>query len=295
MAPSAHETQLSNESLVGTDHAPDAEVDTIANRSIEDDTLDADEYLGTDEDIGMDNLNMDGNYSQDDDLSEDEDTGADGNPSEDDIDADEPDSDENPDVDEIFSTDSSTESLADNTLEQNTDHKVSKRSRRILEDIEKVRQGVLKADIATKNLKRKAAESEDGIYERYKIEKMRREAQYKRFTEGMGTLETENIKLRRDLRDAVRETTDRDFIIEANKHLRIDLDATKAKLRKERDEKADYHDIKEERTEFHRKYIKKANECRGLERKNAELQRKLDEEASFSAQVMAMFSKEPKI
>lgn len=308
MAPSAHETQPSNESLIGARPAPRAMVNTVANLSLPDDTPHADEYQDTDENIGMDNLNMDGNYSQDENLSEDENPGAEGSPSEDDIDADELESDNNSDVDENSGADEnssadgsssadSIESLADNTLEHSTDHKVSKRSRRILEDIEKVRQGVLKADVAAKNLKRKAerAESEADIYKRYKSEARMMNAQFERAMEDMRAeckaMETANIRLRRELK----ETADRDFINEANKHLRIDLDETKAKLRKEVAEKANYDYVKEERTEFHRQLIKKANDCRDLERKNAELQRKLDEEASFSAQVMAMFSKEPKV
>lgn len=313
MAPSAQETQLSNESLIGARPAPSAMFNTVASLSLQDDTPHADEYQDTDENIGMDNLNMDGNYSQDEHLSEDENLGADGNPNEDDIDADELESDNNSDVDENSgaddnssadgnsSADSSIESLADNTLEHDTDHKISKRCRRLLEDIENVRQGVLKADVATKNLKRKAesAESEAAICKRYISEVRKKSTPFERAMEDMRAeckeLKTANAKLRRELIEVARETDDRDSINEANKHLRLDLDKTKAQLRKELDEKADYHNIKKERTEFHLKLIKKTNECVDLEKMNAKLQLKLDEEASFSAQVMAMFSKEPKI
>lgn len=319
MAPSTHETRLSDESLVGTDRAHSAEVNTIADRSIEGDTPDADKYLSADEGIGMNNLNMDGNYSEDENLSEDHNPDADENSSEDDIDADDLGPDENSSTDEGSS--------ADNTLDPNTNHKVSKRYRRILGDIEKVRQGVaaekskreaeaqaqyrrifddieevcegvLKADAATKELKREADEQDDFFESETKRMKTNYEKDLKKLNKKCDTLknkcdtlEDDNTELRRRLK----RTADRDIINEANENLRLDLDNKKAELQKERDEKADYHRIKEERTELHRKLIEKTNNCTGLEKEVAALQRKLDEEVSFSAQAMAMFSKKPEI
>lgn len=271
-APSVHETQLSDESLVGIDPAcSTAEDTTVFNPSIEEDTRDADEHLSAEKDISVANINMDGNYS------EDENSGANENSSEADMDVD-LNSDEDSSTDKNLGT--------DNAHDDTSSYNVSERSRQILEDIEKVRQGVLQADDATKNLKRKvevnsfaASEAE---FMRSEMETMRAERD---------ALETANAKLRRELT----LTDDRHFINETNKHLRLDLDEAKAQLQKEVSEKADYHRIKEERTEYHLKLIKKTKECRDLEKKNTELQRKLDMEASFSAQAMAMFSKRPEI
>lgn len=334
MAPSTHETQLSDKSLVGTDLAHSAEVNTIADLSIEGDTPDADNYLSADEGIGMNSLNMDGNYS------EDHNPDADENSSEDDIDADDLGPDENSSTDEGSS--------ADNTLDPNTNHKVSKRYRRILGDIEKVRQGVaaekskreaedqaeyhqilddieevcegvLKADAAAKILKREAEEQDDVFAKETKRIKTNYERDLEKLNRKCGTLKNKCDALEDDNKRAwceVRRTVDRDLINKANEGLRLDLDEKKAELRKERNEKADYHRIKEERTDFHRKLIEKTNNCNDLEKKNTELQseliektknctglekevaalqRKLDEEVSSSAQAMAMFSKKPEI
>lgn len=253
-----------------------AEITTVFNLSIEEDTRDADEHLSAEKDISVANLNMDGNYS------ENENPGAIENSSEADMDVDEMEA--GIDSDEDSSTDKKLRT--DNAHDDTTSYDVSERSRQILEDIEKVRQGVLQADVATKNLKRKAEVNSFAASElklmRSEVEEMRAERD---------ALEMANAKLRRELK----LTDDRHFINETNKHLRLDLDEAKAQLRKEVYEKADYHRIKEERTEYHLELIKKTKECRDLEKKNTELQRKLDMEASFSAQAMAMFSKKPEI
>lgn len=276
-APSAYEAQLSDESLVGIDPAySTAEVATLFNPSIEEDTRNADEHLSVEEKIGVANLNMNGNYS------EDENPGANETPSEADMDVDEMEAGLN--SDEEFSTDKNLGT--DNAHDDTTSYNVSERSRQILEDIEKVRQGVLQADVATKNLKRKA---EVNSFAASEVKLMRSEVVEMRAERDV--LETANAKLRRELK----LTDDRHFINETNRHLRLDLDEAKAQLRKEVSEKADYHRIKEERTEYHLELIKKTKECRDLEKKNMELQRKLDVEKSFSAQAMAMFSKKPEI
>lgn len=277
-APSAHETQLSNESLVGINPAcRTTEVTTVFDPSMGEDTRDADEHLSAEENLGMANLNMDGNYS------EDENPGANENPSEADMDVDEMEADLNSDEESSTDKNLSTDNAHD---DDTTSYNVSERSRQILEDIEKVRQGVLKADAATKSLKRKA---EVNLFAASAAKLMRSDVE--NMSAERDALETANAKLRCELK----LTDDRHFINETNKHLRLDLDEAKAQLRKEVSEKADYHRIKEERTEYHLDLIKKTKECRDLEKKNTELQRKLDMESSFSAQAMAMFSRKPEI
>lgn len=281
MTPSAHKIQRSNESIFGTNLASSAlEVHTMANASMEDDTFDADESLVADENLGSDNLTMDGNNSADENLSEDENSGAGENPSENDIDADDR-SDGNADAT------SSSESHSDDRLDHET-------IRMALDQM---------GDIITENeeLNQQARKDDDQIV-RFKLKaKLQAESMKKMetdFDHRVKILEDEILRLRRDMRqkaDCDIIKADRDTIKEANKHMRLCLDEAKAQLRKEVYEKADYHRIKEERTEYHLEFIKKTKECKDLEKQNSELRRKLNMEASFPAQAMAMFSKKPEI
>lgn len=281
-APSAHETQLFCKALVGTDPAcSTAEVNTIANPSIEDDTPSADENMG------MSNINMDGNPSDEDESS-----------SEQDIDADDLESDGN------SSADAATESSADDPLDDETLRLALRQMKNIISENEE--------------LKRKAEEDS------HTINNLRHDADHhassaKRLKTRCDGLENDKLRLTVDLkqkadRDVIKASLD--AIKEANEHLRHELDEKKAELQRGLGEKAGYHDIKKERTEFHSQLIKKTDNCKELEKKNeklqhelvemtinctalknevAELQRKFDLEKSFSAQAMAMFSKDPEI
>lgn len=285
MNPSTHQTQRSNESLVGTNPASSAaEVNTMANTSTEDDTFDVDEHLVTDENIGSDNLTMDGNNSTDENLSEDENSGAGENPSETDIDADDLESDGN------SNSSSSTESHTDDELDHATIRKALEQMIGIVSGNEEANEKSLKDAETITRLKREA-EFQTASASAAKRMKNESDRIVKR-------LEDENLQLRRSLRqnaDFDILKADRDTIKEANEHLRHQLDEKEAQLRKEVAEKADYHRTKKERTDYQRHLIQKIKECRDLEKNNVELQRKLDMEAFFSAQAMAMFSKKPEI
>lgn len=279
MTPSAHKTQQSNESIVGTNPASSApEVNTMATTSMEDDTFDVDEHLVADENIGSDNLTMDGNNSADENLGEDENSGAGENPSENETDADN-ESDGNGDA--AFSS----ESHYDDRLDHETIRMALDQMGDIITENEELKTQARKYDDQIVRLKLKAnlqAES---------MEKKRPDSDHR-----VKTLEDEILQLRRDMRqkaDCDIIKADRDTIKEANEHLRHKLDEKEAQLQKELNKKTYYHHIEEERTDYHLQLIKKTKDCRELEKKNAELQRKLDMEASFSAQAMAMFSKKP--
>lgn len=325
MAPSAHETQLSDDSHVGTDNSPDAEVKTNSNHSVEDDTPDADEYLGADENVGMDNLNVDGNHSEDD--IDEEDLDSDENSTTNETMwwlrmlkkngyyvANDSSGDEDSSVGNSASADPCFASLAGNTLDHSTIDEAEKRTELILEGIEMVCQGVRQAAGAAKNLKRKAEEQAECVREAQQIKAESIRAM-KRTRAKRDTWEKENVGLRRQLK----QNADCDVIKKLNEKLhqqllekQEELHKTKAELEKELGEKADYHDISEQRREFHRELIEKistcrdlewknaqlrrelnetANNCKDLETKVAELQRKLDEETSFSAQIKDIVSK----
>lgn len=252
----------------------------MANTSTEDDTFDIDEHLVADETIGSDNLTMDGNNSTDENLSEDENSGAGENPSETDIDADDLESDGN----------SSTESHTDDELDHATIRKALEQMIGIVSGNEEANEKALKDAETITKLKR---EAEFQAASASAAKRMKKESD-----QTVKRLEDENLQLRRSLRqiaDFDILKADRDTIKEANEHLRHQLDEKEAQLRKEVAEKADYHRTKKERTDYQRHLIHKIKECRDLEKKNAELQRKLDMETFFSAQAMAMFSKKSEI
>lgn len=238
-----------------------------------------DDTPGADKNMGLSNINMDGNPSEDENSSEHE------------IDADNLESDGN------SSADAPTESLADDLLDDKT-------LRQALGQMNDIISG-------TEELKRKAQE------DAYTINILRHDADYlasaaKRPRKRCDDLENDKLQLTIDLK----QKADREFIKKSNEHLHHELDEKKAERQRELVEKAGYHDIKKERTEFHSQLIKKTvnykdlenknaelqrellettNNCTALKKEVAELQRKLDSEASFSARAMAMFSEDPEI
>lgn len=254
------------------------------------DTPDMDEYLGADENLSRYSLNMDGSYG------EYEDSAADGNPSEADIDADDL------ELGEDTGDGSSVDSSADDALDNRTMRKALEQMIHIISGNEEAHEKALEYAQTIRELR---------LQVRHQAASVRAEGKLRTAVEG---LKKENRQLRVELKRKADRDGINEVIYEANKQLRLDLDGQKAQLRKERDEKADYHRIKEERTDFHRRFLKEtrdcidlrehnaellrmwkgaADTCTGLEEENAELRRKLDVEARFSAQAMAMFSKNP--
>lgn len=263
VAPSAHETQLPNESLVQHNPASSALVETMTNPSIENDTLDAREDMGADENVGASNYNLDGN------------------PNGEDMNADDMDSGEN-DADENDS-DSNSSDETDGPLDYATMCEALSQFRDIMAE-----NGIMADKI-------EELETDVGVY---KCEAAFYKREAKRMQHNQKTMEDEIhqlgclLKQKRDY-DAIE--AERDVTKEANKRLRLELEETKAQSQKERNEKADYQRIKEERTEYHRQLKEKIGNCTALEKEVAELQLKLDVEASFAAQTMAMFSTKPEI
>ncbi|KAK7734884.1 hypothetical protein SLS63_004305 [Diaporthe eres] len=269
---------------------------------------------------------MDGNYSQDD--IDEKDLDSDEKSTTNEIHAVDEDSDEdgyyvaNEDssagedssVDHSASADPCIASLAGNTLDHSTIDEAEKQAKLILAGIAKVCQGVQVVTGAAKNLKRKAEEQAECVREAQQMKANSIRAM-KRTRAKRHEWEEENLGLRRQLK----QDADCVVIKRLNEKLhqqllekQEELHKTKAELEKELGEKADYHDISEQRREFHPELIEKTSTCRDLEWKNAqlrrelnetannckdleskvaELQRELDEEASFSAQIKDMVSK----
>lgn len=270
----------------------------MTDANIEDDTSATDytdEYVVADENLGRDNLNMDGN------CSEDENFAADGNPSEADIDADDLEADDL-ELGEGTGDGSSVDSSADDALDHRTMRKALEQMIHIISGKEEAHEKELEDAQTIMELRRQV---------RHQAASVRAEGRLRTAVEG---LQKENRQLRVELKRKADSDGINEVIYEAKNQLRLDLDGQKAQLRQERAEKADYHHIKEERTELHRKFIKSASDCRNLQEQNAELlrmwegaadtctgleeevaelRRKLDVEARLSAQAMAMFSKEP--
>lgn len=234
---------------------------------------------------------MDGRYG------EDEESAADGNPNGADIDADDL------ELGEDTGDGSSVDSSADDALDHKTMRKALEQMIQIISDNEEANEKELEDARTIMELEQKIKT------QAHAAAKMKTD--HDLAVEG---LNKQNRRLGVELKRKADGDVTNEVINEANKHLRLDLDGLKAQLRKERDEKSDYHRIKEERTELHRELIKKTSDCRdlqehnaellrmwegaadtcaGLEEENAELRRKLDVEARFSAQAMAMFSKNP--